>query len=152
MKVAVDGSSNLKPTAITKPVTKSWIPNEKRWCKLGNRSHAMEKNWINTCGDDKVGKSTKLVPMSFDTRALYLDFVKSRFSNFRNHKHRVIEQFRASKILKRNLNDDQVSVQMDFAQNYTCSVKEEAPPGFFAKTKSTVHPVAIHCPRDKVEI
>ena len=68
-----------------------------------------------------------------------LDLVK-----FRSHHERVLNQYHHIGLLKSNLAHDQVTMQMDFAENYVCSLRDEVAAAYFSKVQVTVHPAVIY--------
>ncbi|MES9901650.1 MAG: hypothetical protein ABW168_03080 [Sedimenticola sp.] len=60
------------------------------------------------------------------------------------HNNRVTEQYNAMKDLKQNLPDNHAFVQMDYAENFTCSSADEVQCAYWNKTGVTIHPVVVY--------
>ena len=57
---------------------------------------------------------------------------------------RVIAQYTALHTLKATLLEGHVTVQMDFAENWSVCTSREIQSAYFAKDQLTIHPVVVH--------
>ena len=58
------------------------------------------------------------------------------------------ELFKKPKLLKETLLDDQVVVQIDFAENYTCQTLEEVQSAYWNASMVTIHPAVTYYPSE----
>ena len=58
---------------------------------------------------------------------------------FRQHQDRVTNQYNNFNLLKDQLKVGEVTIQMDFAENYVCHYKKEMSGVYFSKKQVTVH-------------
>jgi hypothetical protein len=72
-------------------------------------------------------------------------------TSFREHVQRMTSQYNAIRQLRENLPKNQVTAQMDFAENYSCGHLEEEQSAYFEKTQITVHPVVVHLDNEEGE-
>ena len=70
-------------------------------------------------------------------------FIKE-LGDFRGHIHRVATQYNEIRYLRENLPDGHMTVQMDFAENYSCSHSSEIQSAYYSKPQVTLHPVVVH--------
>ncbi|KAK3102947.1 hypothetical protein FSP39_015174 [Pinctada imbricata] len=86
------------------------------------------------------------------TRIVETDMEKNEFikmfeeqtKEFRGHVERVHKQYEEVKKLKENLPPNQIMVQMDFAENYSCKSVEEIQSAYWNQTGVTLHPVVVY--------
>ena len=63
---------------------------------------------------------------------------------FREHVRRVTVQYQELRNLKENLPANEVIVQMDFAENYSCTVSDNVQSSYWNQTGVTLHPCVIY--------
>lgn len=75
----------------------------------------------------------------------YIDMIKKHIQSFRQHLHRISEQYKQIKELKEKLPENHVIVHMDFAENFLCqSVEAPQGAGYFNATYVSLHPTVIY--------
>ena len=75
------------------------------------------------------------------------DFVKTmteEYAAFLNHVQRVTAQYAALKSLKEQLPKDELIVQMDFAENFTCGTSDEIQSAYWNVSSVSLHPVVVY--------
>ena len=75
------------------------------------------------------------------------DFVKTmteEYEAFLNHVQRVTAQYAALKSLKEQLPKDELIVQMDFAENFTCGTSDEIQSAYWNASSVSLHPVVVY--------
>ena len=92
-------------------------------------------------------KKVQLVDKRLD-KSQFITLVTSELRKFRQHAHRVAQQYGAVKKLKEKLPPNHITCQVDFAENYTCSWKEEIQSAYYCKDSLTVHPAVFHWRED----
>lgn len=91
----------------------------------------------------KLRYNTRLVKVEVPVEQFKESF-KIQVGKFREHAYRVTTQYSEVKRLKENLKENEGTLQMDFAQNYTCGHTEEIQSAYFAKEQVTLHPMVLH--------
>lgn len=95
--------------------------------------------------EDNLGKrKMKKISQPPVSKADFSSKFLQEVGTFRGHRHRVIEQHRAVKNLKDKLPPGHVTIQMDFAQNWTIKFASEIQSAFFGKPSLSIHPVVAH--------
>ena len=74
----------------------------------------------------------------------FTETMVNEYEQFLNHAARVKTQYSALRILKSNLPDTHLVIQMDFAENFTCGAMNEIQSAYFNPTSVTLHPVVIY--------
>lgn len=95
-------------------------------------------------------KKVKLVEKCLTKSEFIYKFI-DEMDDFGKHAFRVRAQFIASKSLKEKLPRGHITCQMDFAENYSCNVKEEIQSAYYSKDQVTVHPAVFHYRADDNE-
>ena len=91
--------------------------------------------------EKRMIKKWKLVRKETNAREFKNIFNKD-LSIFRVHNYRVYEQYNQLKQLRENMPEDHCTVQMDFAENYTCAEESQIQSDYFGdKVQVTLHPV-----------
>ena len=75
------------------------------------------------------------------------EFVKkfvNEMEDFKAHSRTVKAQSAAVRTLKANMPLSHVTVQMDYAENYSCSYGEEIQSAYYNKEQITLHPMVVH--------
>ena len=82
-------------------------------------------------------------------KAEFIQIFKEEFSYLREHISRTTNQFAEIKNLRESLNPDtEVTVQIDYSENYLCSYQNEPSQVFYDKNQITVHPMVVHFTED----
>ena len=68
----------------------------------------------------------------------------SQIKEFREHILRISTQYKQLRLLKDSLSDDQLIVQMDFAENYSCQSLDEIQSAYWNQMTVTLHPIVIY--------
>lgn len=97
--------------------------------------------WKQILVEDK--KKMKVVEKTVNKNE-FINTVKQELDQFICHVERVKSQYKEIKTLKENLPKDEVLVQMDFAENYTCKSHAEVQSAYWNQTPVTLHPVVIY--------
>ena len=63
--------------------------------------------------------------------------------SFKEHAARVTEQYTNISLLKETLMPNEVTVQLDFAENYVCNFSAEVSSAYYSK-QQTIHPAVIN--------
>ena len=63
---------------------------------------------------------------------------------FQGHIKRVQEQYRQIRTLKENLPENEIVLQMDFAENYSCRSLDEVQTAYWSQSIVTLHPVVAY--------
>jgi hypothetical protein len=67
------------------------------------------------------------------------------FNELREHIRRMNAQFSQTTILRNNMPAmTEVTVQIDYAENYKCSYQDEPSAAFFDRRQVTIHPMVVH--------
>jgi hypothetical protein len=74
----------------------------------------------------------------------FVTAVQTQICEFQEHVARVRLQYKALHSLKDNLPEGHVIVQMDFAENFTCSSAEEVQSAYWNPSAVTLHPVVTY--------
>jgi len=83
----------------------------------------------------------------------FRETLKKEVEQFRGHARRVRVQYEQLKSLKENLAVNEVIMQMDFAENYTCQSVEEVQSAYWNASMVTLHPAVAHYrPEDGAEV
>ena len=70
--------------------------------------------------------------------------MKMQTKAFTEHVDRVGEQYSQIKKLKENIQENEVIVQMDFAENFSCRSLDEIQTAYWNQTSVTIHPVVAY--------
>ena len=68
-------------------------------------------------------------------------------TDFREHVNRVKNQYSQVRRLRENLNDGQVLVWMDFAENFTCAALDEVQSANWTSEQVTLHTTVVYFPK-----
>ncbi|XP_060564531.1 uncharacterized protein LOC132723774 [Ruditapes philippinarum] len=71
------------------------------------------------------------------------DLIK-QVNMFEQHVQRVREQYQQVRLLKESLPEDEIMVQMDFAENYSCRSLNEIQTAYWNQTMVTIHPAVAY--------
>lgn len=74
----------------------------------------------------------------------FVSILHKQTADFIEHCDRVKAQYKALNNLKDNLPDKHVIVQMDFAENFTCSSADEVQSAYWNSTPVTLHPIIVY--------
>ena len=72
--------------------------------------------------------------MEEQTKEDFLESFISQIKDFREHVLRISTQYKQLRFLKDSLSDDQLIVQMDFAENYSCQSLDEIQSAYWGMT------------------
>ena len=92
---------------------------------------------------DKLVKKTTLKEVT-EAKASFIDKFVREMKAFQAHVKRVKTQYEQTRLLKQNLPDSHVTVQVDFAENYACNYAEEVQSAYYSKQQVTIHPAVMH--------
>ena len=67
----------------------------------------------------------------------------SQIQEFRSHVDRISTQYKQMKLLKDGLEDNELIIQIDFADNYSCQSLDEIQSAYWNQTTITLHPTVI---------
>lgn len=88
-------------------------------------------------------KRTKIVEREI-TKEDFVTVVQTQICEFQEHVARVRLQYEALHNLKDNLPEGHAIIQMDFAENFTCSSAEEVQSAYWNSCAVTLHPVVTY--------
>ena len=91
----------------------------------------------------RVVDRTKLVTVSLNKKQFENKF-RHTVADWREHYYRLRTQFEEIRKLRERMDDTQLMIQLDFAENYTCHSCEEVQSAHWNKTAVTLHPVVVH--------
>lgn len=80
------------------------------------------------------------------SKKAFIDLVLSELTTFREHVHRVQNQYREMRRLRENLPEHDVLVWMDFAENYGCSSMEEVQSAYWNAAMVSLHTMVVYFP------
>ncbi|XP_072023524.1 uncharacterized protein [Amphiura filiformis] len=92
---------------------------------------------------DKMVKKTALKEVT-EAKGSFIDKFVKEMEEFKAHVKRVKTQYEQTRLLRQNLPDSHVTVQVDFAENYVCSYAEEVQSAYYSKQQVTLHPAVMH--------
>lgn len=98
--------------------------------------------------EDRKVKKWKLIQKE-DEIHLFRTVFTSEVSEFRKHSYRVFEQFNQMKNLREVLPIDHATIQIDFAENFTCQENAQIQSDYFGdKVQITLHPCVANLKQD----
>ncbi|XP_078659979.1 LOW QUALITY PROTEIN: uncharacterized protein LOC144904722 [Branchiostoma floridae x Branchiostoma belcheri] len=97
------------------------------------------------------GKKMKIVTSEVETSAFCAKF-KEEVPQFRQHVVRANEQYSQLKTLKENLDQYNVAIQMDFAENYKIKNNEEIQSAYWNCDMVTLHPIVVYFKNENGEL
>jgi hypothetical protein len=74
----------------------------------------------------------------------FIELMKIELNQFSGYVDRVRTQYREIKILKENLPENEIIVQMDFVENYTCKSLAEVQSAYWNQTPVALHPIVVY--------
>lgn len=74
----------------------------------------------------------------------FIIFFMEHRKQFREHVTRMLIQYDAVRYTKENLPNNDILVQMDFAENYSCCNADEIQSAYFNPTQVTLHPLVVY--------
>ena len=74
----------------------------------------------------------------------FIKVVKEEIMEFKDHVERVKNQYNQVKRLKEILPNNNVLVQMDFAEDYKCQSQDEIQSSYWNTTQVTIHPAVVY--------
>ena len=72
------------------------------------------------------------------------DIVNSRFEDLRHHVRRCTTQYKELEYLSNHLRPGEITLQMDYSENYACIYQDEPSALYFDKHQMTMHPMVTH--------
>ncbi|XP_048256959.1 uncharacterized protein LOC125382708 [Haliotis rufescens] len=93
---------------------------------------------------DVEGKKKMKVVKIIKNATDFKNYMLLEFAEFRDHVGRVKSQYAAIHELKDTLPDGHIIIQMDFAENFTCSSMDEIQSAYWNPTNVTLHPVVVY--------
>ena len=82
-------------------------------------------------------------------REEFINIFCNDVSKFRGHADRIKTQYLAQQTLKQKLNEKDVYIHMDFAEDYTCMSQKEIQSAYWSQSKVTIHPVVAYFKKDR---
>lgn len=89
----------------------------------------------------------KVVEEQSNSDTFRSDF-KIQLDVFEDHVTRVRDQYEQVRLLKENLPKDEMMVQMDYAENFSCRSLNEIQTAYFSQSMVTIHPAVIYYRED----
>ena len=89
--------------------------------------------------NNKTKEKMKIVNVSA-AKEEFIKVVKEEIMEFKDHVERVKNQYYQVKMLKEILPNNNVLVQMDFAEDYKCQSQDEIQSAYWNTTQVTIHP------------
>ena len=78
-------------------------------------------------------------------RDQFIEIFEDEFILLRDHIRRITTQFQQMKKLRENLDTEvEITVQLDYAENYSCIFQDEPSQVFYDRNLLTVHPMIAH--------
>ena len=81
--------------------------------------------------------------MEEQTKEDFLESFISQIKESKEHVLRISTQYKQLRFLKDSLGDDQLIVQMDFAEKYSCQSLDEIQSAYWNQTSVTLYPTVI---------
>ena len=78
------------------------------------------------------------------TKNQFIEHFETQMIDFKEHVERVHTQYEQLKILKHELPEHHMIVQIDFAENYSCRSHEEVQSAYFNQSSVTLHPAVAY--------
>ncbi|XP_048247076.1 uncharacterized protein LOC125377504 [Haliotis rufescens] len=100
---------------------------------------------------DVEGKKKMKVVKITKNATDFKNYMLLEYAEFRDHVGRVKSQYAAFHELKDTLPDGHIIIQMDFAENFTCSSMDEIQSAYWNPTNVTLHPVVVYYKADKLD-
>ena len=75
----------------------------------------------------------------------FVDLVCEEFSSLRDHIFRAYTQYNQISSLREKLDPNtEITIHMDYSENYSCVMQDEPSQVFFDRRQITVHPLVVH--------
>jgi hypothetical protein len=104
------------------------------------------------CSSDKIMNKIQLQENEVD-KERFVEMFENELELLRQHVHRTTQQFLQIKKLRTDLDiASEVTVQMDYSENYTCVFQNEPSQVFYNRQLITVHPMVVHFKSDDGQI
>lgn len=88
-------------------------------------------------------KKMKIVTETLEREQFYEEWQKS-VEEFKVHFYNMKTQYKQTKILKENLQQGEIVIHMDFAENYSCKTADEVQSAYWNASQITLHPMVIY--------
>jgi hypothetical protein len=94
--------------------------------------------------EDKILKKVRLQEDEVDKKD-FIEICDQEFSLFREHVRRITEQYQQIRKLREILDiDSEVTVQMDYSENFSVIYQDEPSQVFYDRQLITIHPMVVH--------
>ena len=109
--------------------------------------------WKRVSVDDKGKKKMvmRIIPCTMDKND-FIKFMEEQIKEFKQHVYRVRHQYEEPVKIKQHLPKNEIIVQMDFAENYSCKGVDDIQSAWWNQTSVTLHPVVLYYKDDKEEL
>ena len=84
-----------------------------------------------------------------ENKALFVKIFKNEVAEFRAHVNRIKNQYTQLRQLKDNLPDDDITMQMDFAEDYRYRSQQEVQSAYWNPEQVTIHPMVFYYKKRK---
>lgn len=114
-----------------------------------DRDVIITQQWERTTVQVGVGeakrevKKIKLLEKEL-TKTEFTETIRKQMAGFRQHRDRVIAQYAAVRHIKEQMPPGHVTIQMDFAENWASSEKDEIQSAYYSKDQITIHSAVVH--------
>lgn len=78
------------------------------------------------------------------SRAEFIRIMMGKHQAYKDHCHRVRTQYRATSYLRKNLEEDECTIQVDYSENWTIKYQNEPSAIFYDNQQATIHPLVVH--------
>jgi len=89
-------------------------------------------------------KSTTRIVESKVPKEKFIEDFEKQMEDFKGHRSRVQTQYQQIRELKDKIARNEIIVQLDFAENYSCRSVEEVQSAYFNQTSVTLHPMVAY--------
>ena len=78
-------------------------------------------------------------------RDAFIECFEDEFELLREHIRRTTAQYTQTRNIRENLNiDTEMTIQMDYSENYACIFQDEPSAAYFDRNMLTIHPMVAH--------
>ena len=90
------------------------------------------------------GKTKMNVVEQEMSKERFITFFMDQRKHFIEHVNRMLQQYDAVRYTKEHLPNNEILVQMDFAENYSCRNADEIQSAYFNPTQVTLHQIVVY--------
>ncbi len=127
------------PEVVVRNVTRDDL--NEMLAEIGDDQEVEYEQWKHV---DEDGKKRMRVVTMKERGESFKTLMTETYEEFIEHCERVRTQFEHLKLLKENLPEKEVIIQMDFSENFTSQATSEPQSAFFNPTGITLHPVVLY--------